>query len=543
MRIPDRRSRASRVILILTALAIPAVVAAQSPPGDEVDAAAAAAAARMVQSRAGTEAGTNSTTREALSGAIDPNRYVLGPGDVLQLALWGRVSRTDQLEVGPEGSVLVPGAGVLSVDGLTLAEGRERILGRVRQQMRGVEMDVRLARIRHFIVFVTGEVKSPGTETAMGTSRLADVLASAELLPTSSRRRVTIRGRDGSLRVADLELYLRTGDDALNPALRDGDIVNVPVASDFIYVAGAVAKPGRYELGPRDSLRTLLRIAGDPLPAAAADSALLIRWREPFRSDSLFVRLGDVYSNRENPPLHDGERLYVAFIPGYHEQLESTILGEVARPGAYPIVEGRTRLSDLVKAAEGFLATADLSSIRLRRKLPSSNERDPELDRLLRLSRNELTLSEYEKLQTLLAGSREDYRVNWNSVVTHGASADLLLKDGDEVRVEKLVSSVRVDGEVRQPAILTYRPGRKVEDYVREAGGYTNRAWRGKIRVTRSVSGQTLPAKNVESLGPGDFIWVPEKPDVTVWQQAKEVITAVASIATIVIAIDSVRKN
>lgn len=526
-------------LVLLAALAFPVAAFAQSSAEDDADAAAAAAAARLAAGKSG----ANLAAPDALPGAIDPSRYVLGPGDVLQLALWGRVTRTDLIEVGPEGSVLLPGAGVLHVDGLTLAEGRDRILARVRQQVRGVDMDVRLARGRRFLVFVTGEVKSAGTETALGTSRVADVIDHAVLLPTSSRRRITISGRDGTVRIADLELYQRTGDDALNPYLRDGDIVNVPVASEFVFVAGAVARPGRYELGPRDSLRTLLRIAGDPLPAAAADSALLILWPEQFRSESLYVHLADVYTNRQNPPLHDGERFYVAFIPGYHEQLESTILGEVSRPGAYPIVEGRTRLSDLVRSSGGFLPTADLSSIRLRRRLANSGEKDPELDRLLRLSRNELTLSEYEKLQTLLAGSREDYRVNWNAVVTQGASADLLLRDGDEVRVEKLVSSVRVDGEVRQPAILTYRPGRRVEDYVREAGGYTNRAWRGKVRVTRSVSGQTLLAKNVQSLGPGDFIWVPEKPDVTVWQQAKEVITAVASIATIIIAIDSVRKN
>jgi polysaccharide export outer membrane protein len=83
--------------------------------------------------------------------------------------------------------------------------------------------------------------------------------------------------------------------------------------------------------------------------------------------------------------------------------------------------------------------------------------------------------------------------------------------------------------------------GEGVEDYVAQVGGYTNRAWRGKVRVTRAVTGQTLLARNVRTLDPGDFVWVPEKPDVTVWQQSREILTALASAATVVIAIRSLR--
>ena len=55
------------------------------------------------------------------------------------------------------------------------------------------------------------------------------------------------------------------------------------------------------------------------------------------------------------------------------------------------------------------------------------------------------------------------------------------------------------------------------------------------------MTGQTLLARNVRTLDPGDFVWVPEKPDVTVWQQSREVLTALAQIATVIIAIRTVR--
>jgi polysaccharide export outer membrane protein len=271
-----------------------------------------------------------------------------------------------------------------------------------------------------------------------------------------------------------------------------------------------------------------------------ADRVLLVRFKDAFTPESLWVSLEDVYSRRQNPALQDGERMYVYFIPQYRQQHEAEILGEVRRPGTYPIVEGRTRLSDLVSAADGFQLSADLSAIRVRRQSTLAAEKDQELDRLLRLSRNDLTNTEYAVLRTKLAGLREDYRVDW-ARLKGNQELDLLLRDGDVVRVERPVSSVRVDGEVRRPGILNFMRGESVEDYVAQAGGYTNRAWRGKVRVTRAVTGQTLLARNVRTLDPGDFVWVPERPDVTIWEKSRETLTALAQVATIIIAIRSVR--
>jgi polysaccharide export outer membrane protein len=451
-----------------------------------------------------------------LAGPIAQTVYRVGPGDLLFLHLWGQTTRNIPLEVGPEGAVLLPDDGLVSVAGRTLADVRADILARMHRRYRGVNMELRLARPRAFRIYLTGQVKEPGSVSANGACRVGDVLANGMLTEGASRRRIEVLHRDGTREFCDLELFLQTGDAGMNPWLRDGDVIQVPSATEFIYVQGAVARPGRYELGVRDSLRTLLRLAGDPLPSAVVDRVRLVRFKDAFTPESLWVSLDDVYSRRQNPPLEDGERMYVYFIPQYHQQHEAVITGEVQRPGTYPIVEGRTRLSNLVSAADGFQVGADLSAIRVHRRSALATEKDQELDRLLRLSRNDLTSSEYEMLRTKLAGQREDYRVDW-ARLEGSKDLDLLLRDGDSVRVERLVSSIRVDGEVRRPGILNFVRGESVKDYVAQVGGYTNRAWRGKVRVTRAVTGQTLLAKNVRTLDPGDFVWVPEKPDVTVW--------------------------
>lgn len=478
----------------------------------------------------------------SLPGPVDANLYVVGPGDLLQLLLWGKVSRTLPLEVGPEGNVLLPGAGTLVVSGETLTEVRAKVLARMRNEFRGVNMDLRLVRPRTFRVYLTGQVRQPGPIDATGVHRVADVLTPGMLLDDASQRRIEVLHRDGTRQIADLQLFLRAGDASGNPALRDGDVLNVPVATDWVYAEGALARPGRVELGMNDSLLTLFRMAGDPTPAADADRALLIRFPRPFQAESLWFSLGDAYGRVQNPQLKEGDRLYVYYIPQYHLQLEVGVVGEVARPGVYPITEGRHHLSDIVAAAGGFLAGADLSAIRVHRQSPNTGERDPELDRLLRLSRNDLTSTEYEIMRTRLASMKEYFRVDWNRLVANKTDLDLLMRSGDIIRVERLVPSIRVEGEVRRPGILGYQTGLETRDYVQRAGGYTDRAWSSRVRVTRAVTGQTLLARNVGTLDPGDIIWVPEKPDPNYGRTFQDFLLISAQIATIALAIVTIRR-
>jgi len=512
----------------------------QSNPSAGLSVSGGASATGADESAAGGLFALQAGRPTSLSGPVDPDVYLLGPGDVLLLSIWGRVSRSVPIEVGPEGSALIPGSAPLRVAGRTLSEVRADILHRMSQQYRGVSMDLRLARPRTFRIYLTGQVNRPGPVEASGTLRVGDVLTGALLLEGASHRRIEVLRSDGTRVFCDLDLFLQTGDAGMNPWLRDGDVIQVPSATEYVYVQGAVARPGRYELGVRDSVRTLLALAGDPLPSAVVDRVLIVRFRDPVTPESLLVSLEDIYTRRRNSALEDGERIYVYFLPQYHLQHEATILGEAQRPGVYPIVEGHARLSTLVASAGGFQQWADLSAIRVHRRSSISPEKDPELDRLLRLSRNELTATEYEVMRTKLAGQREDYRVDWTRMLGN-RDLDLLLRDGDIVRVDRLPSSIRVDGEVQRPGILNFVHGQHVEDYVVQAGGFTGRAWRGKVRVTRSVTGQTLLAKNVRNLDPGDFVWVPEKPDFTAWDQTKQILTALAQAATVIIAVRSVR--
>src|SRR5262249_13759151 len=199
-------------------------------------------------------------------------------------------------------------------------------------------------------------------------------------------------------------------------------------------------------------------------------------------------------------------------------RLESaSILGEVRRPGAYPLAPEVTRLSTLVRAAGGFLPDANLATLRVYRANPAAAETDPEVERLSQLSRKDMTASEYEVLRARTTARREDFRVDWNRVHDN-PDLDMTLRDGDIVRVDPVLPSVRVEGEVRRPGLVRFEAGRRVDAYVRLAGGFSDRAARGQVRITRAVTGQTILARDADGLEPGDLVWVPERGETQTWQ-------------------------
>ncbi len=457
-----------------------------------------------------------------LAGAVDPDRYLVGPGDLFQIDFSGRVSRSLTLAVGPEGTVFIPGAGLVKVDGLTLTEARRELVRRAAQEFRGVRLDVRLSRARTLRVFVTGAVRAPGAVDAVAYRRLSEVLTDSLLLANSSRRNILVSHRQSSSGepgaapvIADLERFNRTGDARFDPLLLDGDVIHVPVATRSLAIEGAVARPGVVELGPLDSLSTLIDMAGGVLPSARSERCLLLRWRSPVEVESTFFDLGDVNAGLTNPPLSDGDRVYVYFQSRFHELASASVFGEVQRPGAYPLDSHRTHLSALIRAAGGFLDRADLSTIRVYRANRQASEADPEFDRLARLSRTEMSASEYEVLRARMTARREDYRVDWNRLLA-SPDLDFELRDGDVVRVDAVLASVRVEGEVRHPGLVEFKPDRSAAEYVALAGGFSRRAASSKVRLTRAVTGQSALARDIPMIAPGDLIWVPERPDITV---------------------------
>ena len=162
-------------------------------------------------------------------------------------------------------------------------------------------------------------------------------------------------------------------------------------------------------------------------------------------------------------------------------------------------------------------------------------QRDIEFERLSRLSRSEMTDAEYQTFKTKLASQQAAYIVDEAELARGRGDFDVLLKDGDLVVVDRALPVVRVAGEVQRPSLLEFQAGRAGRDYINLAGGYTQRADGGKVRLTRAGSNQTIYLREAKVIQAGDFIWVPEKKDINFWGVLKDVLLVSGSVATIVI--------
>jgi len=470
-----------------------------------------------------------------LSGAVDPQRYRVGPGDQFTLWVWGPVSRVVTSSVGPEGSLLLGDLGLVDLSGLTLAEARQKVVAHIGRQLRGVGVEVRLARPRQFLLMVAGDVRSPGPLLVQGGASVGEILADSLLSPRSSRRNITLLHSDGSRDRVDLARVRVLGERAGDAIVGDGDIVQVPTIARVVGIWGGVSRPGPQELGDHDSLRTLLALAGGLSPDAVAERALLVRWRSATQRDSIEIDLRDGSADLHRA-LQLNDQLHVFRLPRFQETPQVTIVGQVGRSGVFPIERGRTRLSELLAAAGGLAMDADSTALRLIRRSTEA-EVDPEFDRLVRLSRDQMTESEYESFRTRLAARTPAFRVDASSLRLEGGALDPVLEDGDVIRAERLSHSVRVDGQVRRPGLIAHRPGARWSDYVEAAGGYSARAARTQVRLTRAADQKTVRVRDAGEIAPGDFVWVPERPDVSPWTYLRDALVIGAQVATLVIAI------
>lgn len=467
-----------------------------------------------------------------MAGPVDAARYRVGPGDVFLLSLYGPVQRETRHTVSAEGLLLMPETGPLEVSGRTLAEVRELVDRRLRGVLRGVGIQFQLVQPRRFIVDLTGEVRLRGPLVVSGGSRLSDVLPDSMLTERSSRRRIEVRSSDGTVRVVDLQRFRLAGEDGGDRPLADGDVVHVPVGREFIAAWGGVGRPGRLELGPADSLATLVRLAGGLRADAVLDRALLVRWRAASGAESVWVSLTGPLGG---PTLRDGDELHV-FVDADRASDRVEVMGRAVRTGTYPIRRGVTRLSELLTVAGGLLPDGDSTAVELHRGRIVGGVADPEFERLSRLSRNEMTTSEYETFRVRMASLAPEFRVDLRAVVRGGIN-DPVLRSGDVVVVPDAMRAVRVDGQVRRPGLIEYVPGKPWQYYLDQAGGFAARASRSKVRIARRSSGQTLYVSETAAPMPGDFLWVPERPEVNAWAYIKETIIVVAQLATIWIAI------
>ncbi|MEZ4651697.1 MAG: SLBB domain-containing protein [Candidatus Eisenbacteria bacterium] len=484
---------------------------------------------------------TSSTTAfDALEGAVDGG-YTLGPGDRLGIYLWGDPPISFDTRVTLEGKVVLPQVGEADVLGKDLKAAEAEIARLLARRYRNQRVTLALLQLRRFQVHVTGQVELPGGVLASAADRVLDAIALAGgSLDGAGLRRVLIKGANGTDRRADIFRYLRTGEIESNPPLRDGDIVVVPYRGPQVFLYGAVSEPGGYEFLENDTLAELVQLAGGMTEDADPDSVEVTRFVDGVRTERFYLS----FQGREELEaasdfvLREGDQVQIRRNLNWHRRQIVEVRGEVKFPGTFPIVDGETRLSEVIERAGGFTDLAFLPEATVIRRRAIRLD-DKEYERLQKMSSSEMTDDEYEYYKMKSREQKGLMVVDFVGLFDEGkADQDLLLRSGDAIEVPAKKDFVSVLGEVSEPGNVYYRPLLGIDAYIDLAGGFSSNADKGKVRVIRVATGEWVEKDKVGLLEAGDTIWVPEKPDRDYWRYFQETLGVVTQILTVYLIVD-----
>ena len=210
----------------------------------------------------------------------DSPALVLGPGDELEIAVYGAPDLSGRSRVSSDGNISMPLAGYIRVGGMTSSEAEAAIEAQLRQNniVNDPHVSVFVKEYSSSGVSVVGEVVKPGSYSILGPHRLFDVLQAAGGLTEKAANRAVISHR-GSENPITVELSKDPMEMARhNVEIKPGDTVVVPGAP-IVYVLGEVGKPGGYVLGSVGGV-TVLRVvaaAGGPTHNASVGGTKMLR--------------------------------------------------------------------------------------------------------------------------------------------------------------------------------------------------------------------------------------------------------------------------
>jgi len=207
-----------------------------------------------------------------------PAEYVLGPGDEVNIHLYGGEDRDLTLTVDRRGEMNFPSIGPLAVAGMNFSELKAFIVEQVKEKMLGVTANVSMGKLRSIRIFALGDVERPGSYTVSGLSTIANALyVSGGINKTGSLRNIQLKRNGKIVAVIDLYDYLLKGDTSGDVRLLPGDVVFVPPLGRTAGISGQVIRPAIYELKSERSVHDLIQLSGGLLPTAYKKMALIER--------------------------------------------------------------------------------------------------------------------------------------------------------------------------------------------------------------------------------------------------------------------------
>lgn len=393
--------------------------------------------------------------------------YVLGPGDGVNIDVWGSVSDRLQRVIDRQGLVTLPEVGSIQAAGLSLGAMQRGVETLLNTRYRNIRATVSLARLRSVRVYVVGDVERPGAYDISSLSTVLNALFAAGG-PTEHGSMRIARHYRGQQLIEEVDLYelILRGVRADMQRLQPGDTVLVPPAGAQVSIEGMVHRPAIYELHGERSLAEVLAMAGGVLPTGTLRHLEVERVQAHEKRSMLSLDLPETADSSaadrmvQEFQVQDQDQVRVWPILPYSEKTVF-LTGHVRRPGKYSYREGLT-VADLIKSSYDLL---------------------PEP-------------SQHAELIRLMPPEFRPVLLSFNVSPTEGKVEPIPLTPFDTVRIFSRFDfedapKITINGEVRNPGLHKLDGETHLRDAIYLAGGLTTDALINQAQVYRRLPDST----------------------------------------------------
>ena len=395
-----------------------------------------------------------------------PVNYVLGPGDELQVSVYGVQEFSASVPVSMEGKVTIQNVGQLSVSGMTIEAATQKIRGAMARVYSTVnsgqsQVSVSLSRIRTIKVTLIGS-KQPGNYSVSSLATVYNALfLGGGPGKNGSYRNIELLRNNKVYKTIDIYNFMVNGNQSDNVGLKDNDVIRIPAYTQRVTVEGKVKRPGIFEMKTGETFKDLLSFAsGFNEFAYTASVNVLQKTNKEFKVKD--IKESDYGSYR---PLAGDVYRVSKILNRFENRIK--IEGAVFRPDIYSFYEGM-RVSDLISQADGLKEDAYTSrAIIVRLK-------------------DDLTT--------------EVTNVNLTKVLSGDVEADIPLRKEDIMTVYSILDfkeeyKITIDGEIKKPGVYDFQENLTLNDLFVQAGGLTGSASK-RVEVARMIKSDEIDNAN-----------------------------------------------
>lgn len=379
-----------------------------------------------------------------------PVDFVLGPGDEINLSLWGQVNLQESLTINKQGQVYFENIGLINISNMSLSEVEkifEKKLSNIYSTITdgSTQLNVELGKLKSINVYFSGQINNPGISIVHPFSDVfTAIIQAGGIKKEGSLRNVQIIRSNNVIASVDFYEFFSSGKNSFSKIrILDNDVIHIPTVSQRVEIKGEINHEGFYELQDSESLNDLVQYAGG-LTKKAASSAIIDliipiseRVGDSFAQSSRNINLAD----SSNIILNNGDTVNIMAISAVASKVQ--VLGRVKNPGNYSY---HSNLKQVLDLAGGF--------------------EDPFFRK---------TIVD-DKIVIL---RKDDNQFYAKEIITSYSDANKVqLQPDDKIFIYEAVNyrnsfTYRVEGEINQPGVYPLLEGTTLEEAIAKAKGFT----------------------------------------------------------------------